>query len=971
MFMANKRRSTSSVSIVRVIAMVVFLLIALIGLAFMFAPRKPAPPPRSRITYEARPSEEKAPEVPQPEAPVEKQAATAETPAPVPEQPEELASVPEAPLELKIVGVVLDAATQQPIEHATVTATRKRTGEDQVMLAAMERDARRQARRALRREHSEESDPSGAFSVVVTEPGVYDILVVARGYVPFTGNTDLLGENAPEYRVDARLSKGASISGKVTESDSNKGAAGVTVYAESAGNPSSVTDGDGRYMVEGLAPGEYGVSVDLVGTPYMVGRELPFKKVKITSATQQEDNVNFTVEAAGVVWGYVLSPDKAPIANANVILSSSESILSQALSTIAKKAAPITDSSGEDGYYELTGVPFNQEWRIHAMAGTYAPQLSEPFLLTAAQRNVRIDLFLFAGSNVFGRVETAGGDPVPGASVTCIPAYKTFFSGMTAPQAFRNSNADENGLFTINELPAGEYQLFAQKKGFKISPMGFPIYPDGYSDLKDVRLVLNSVEEGTYTVFGQAVDDRGMGIDGVNIRLAGVSMGLEGADRSTTSANNGQFRFDSVSTGQYTLLAEKDGYSPTTVRRVRLNEETKVLMRQTALVRGHVIAKSAGAPLETYEVGAYPLSESTGTVNVMGMVGDNMRSETFYAPDGSYELSLNAGSYRLEGSAAGYTPARVEIKIEAGEVLEGIDLILEEEGGVIGGSVFAAGGGSVQGATVTLLEASSPAEAMMMLASNAVPDNHIQRVGEDGAFSFDSLPAGPYVVIAQHPGFPTAQSELIALEEADRQENVRIRFGSGGGIEGYVYSDGQAVPGAMLLVVGNGITQNATADETGYYYLDGLSSGVYQAMVTDISTGDLSSIYDARGVQLTIEEGVVTRYDFGTQEGARIEGQCVPGPANMLGGRAVLQRPGFMLAPLGETVDVTRLMGQSVGIDPGGTFIMEDVMPGEWQVDIYYFELGVANPLEVRYVHSEFIQVEQGEVLPLVLNVAF
>ena len=106
-------------------------------------------------------------------------------------------------------------------------------------------------------------------------------------------------------------------------------------------------------------------------------------------------------------------------------------------------------------------------------------------------------------------------------------------------------------------------------------------------------------------------------------------------------------------------------------------------------------------------------------------------------------------------------------------------------------------------------------------------------------------------------------------------------------------------------------------------------------------------------------------------EGARIEGQCVPGPANMLGGRAVLQRPGFMLAPLGETVDVTRLMGQSVGIDPGGTFIMEDVMPGEWQVDIYYFELGVANPLEVRYVHSEFIQVEQGEVLPLVLNVAF
>ena len=221
------------------------------------------------------------------------------------------------------------------------------------------------------------------------------------------------------------------------------------------------------------------------------------------------------------------------------------------------------------------------------------------------------------------------------------------------------------------------------------------------------------------------------------------------------------------------------------------------------------------------------------------------------------------------------------------------------------------------------------------------------------------------------PVIPPPQSELIVLDEGGREENVRVRFGAGGGIEGYVYSEGQAVPGAVLLVVGNGVTQNTNTDESGYYYLDGLSSGMYQAMVTDVSSGDLSSIYDARGVQLNVEEGVVTRYDFGTQEGARIEGQCVPGPTNMLGGRAVLVRPGFSQAPLGETVDVTQLMGQSVGIGPAGGFLMEDIMPGEWQLDIYYFELGVGNPLEVRYVHSEFIQVEQGEVLPLVLNISY
>ncbi len=969
--MAHKRRSASSVSILQVIAMVVLVLVALIGLAFMFAPRKHKAPPRDRITYEPRPEK---PQAAEPTSTVPENASKPEAlPSPPQKAPEEPAAVPEEPeLSLKIVGTVLDASTQQPIKQAAITAVRKRGPGDQVMMASLRRGGPGRGRGGMGREHQGKSDDGGAFSIEVTRAGIYEIVISKPGYVAFTGDTGLMGENLTEYRLEARLSTGASISGKVTESGSNKGAAGVTVYVESPASPSAVTDNEGRYLLEGLAPGEYGVAVDLMGTAYMAGATLPYQKVTITSASQKLDNVNFTVDAAGVVWGYVLSPDKTPIANANILLSSSESMLSQALNSIARKSAPISDSSGEDGYYELTGVPFNEEWRIHALSGAYAPQLSEPFLLTAAQRNVHIDIFLFAGTNVYGKVVNEQGDPVPGAAVTCIPAYNRFFSGMTAPQAFRNSSSDADGLFTIEELPAGDYQLFAQKKGYKISPIGTPIYPDGYSDLKDVRLVINSVEEGTHTVYGQAVDDRNQGIDGVNIQLAGITMGgLEGAERTTSTANNGQFRFEGVSTGQYTLIAEKDGYSPTTVRRVRLNEETRVLMRQTAIVRGRVLAKGGKAPLEMYEVAAYPLSESTGSVNVVGMMGDNARSEQFYAPDGSYELRINAGAYRIEGKATGYTPARAEIKVEAGQLLEGIDLELNEEGGVISGTVFAASGGSVQGATVTLLEASSPAEAMMMMASNAVPEDHIQRVGDDGAFAFDSLPAGEYVIIAQHPNHPTSQSELIILGEGDQQNNVRVRFGSGGALEGYVYSEGKAVPGAMILVVGNGITQNAAADENGYYYLDGLSSGTYQAMVTDISSGDLSSIYDARGVQLTVEEGVATRYDFGTQEGARIEGQCVPGPVNMLGGRAVLQRPGFMPAPLGETVDVTQLMGQSVGIDPGGVFIMEDIMPGEYQLDIFYFELGVANPLEVRYVHSEFIQVEQGEVLPLVLNISY
>ena len=485
-------------------------------------------------------------------------------------------------------------------------------------------------------------------------------------------------------------------------------------------------------------------------------------------------------------------------------------------------------------------------------------------------------------------------------------------------------------------------------------------------------LTLRGVDEGQHTVFGVVVDDRGQGIDGAEVRLAGVSMGgLEGSDRSTTTANQGAFQFDGVSVGQYTIIVTHDGYSPTTVRRVRLNEETHVTLRQSAQVRGHVLLKATNQPPTSYDVAAYPISERTGSISMMGMASDSARDETFFAPDGSFELILNAGTYRLEASADDYTPARQEITVEAGQVLDNIEFILDEEGGIISGTVVANDNGSVQGADVALLEAATPAEALMLLASNAVPEDRMQRLGDDGTFLFESLPAGQYVIIAQHPTYPSAQSEMIFLEEGGKEENVRIHFGSGGALEGYVYSNGVAVPEAVILVVGNGNTEHTTADNDGYYYLDGLSSGVYQAMVTDIASGDLTGIYDSRGVQVVVEEGQATRYDFGTGTGGRIEGNCIPGPSNMLGGRAVLSPPGYMQAPLGETVEVTELLGQSVGITPTGNFVMEDVPQGEWQLDIYYFEMGVINPLEVRYVHVELVQVEEGEVLTLNLPIAY
>lgn len=973
--MARKKRSSSSVSIVQVVAMVVLVLVALIGLAFMLAPRKPMAPPSSRITYEPRPEERTRRYDPYLETAAIETGEEEALPALDESELEdtEVVSLPEAPETVFVVkGRVVSAENSQPVRNAQVVVTRKHTSEDNIMLAALDESVRQGERVRMTRAHTGRSDDAGAFAVDLSYAGVYEVVVTAPGYVRYAEETPRLDEDRKETSIEARLSRGATISGRVVEAGTDVGAAGLTVRVESPQGPFGVTDADGSYEIRGLSEGQFGVAVDLRGSPYMAGRNLPYQRVTISGPDERLRNIDFTVDAAGIVWGYVLSPNEDPISQANVTLSSGESIIAQALSTISQKRSPVADTSGTDGYYELTGVPLNEEWRIHAHSGTYAPQLSDPFILTGSNRDVRIDIYMFAGTNVYGQVVGGDGNPIPGAEVMCLPSYGRFFSAMTAPQAFRGATSDQNGRFTLLELPGGDYQIFAQKQGYKISPVGFPIYPDGYSDIRNVQIVLRGVDEGQHSVFGVVVNDRGQGIDGAQVRMAGISMGgLEGTDQSTTTANNGAFRFDGVSAGQYTVIATKDGYSPTTARRIRLNEEMRMVLRQSARVRGRVLIAATRQAPELYDVAAYPLSESTGSISLLGMMSDSAQKETFFAPDGSFDLILNAGAYRLEGSAVGYTPARTEIVVDAGDVIEGVDLSLEEKGGSIAGVVVAGDNGSVQGATVTLLEASSPAEALMMLAADAASSDRIRRLGDDGVFEFENLPAGEYIIIAQHPTYPNAQSEMIFLAEGAREENVRIRFGTGGALEGYVYQDGRPQAGAVVVVVGNGITEHTNTDNTGYYYLDSLADGVYQAMVTDLSAGDLSSVYGARGVQVTVQEGQITRYDFGTRDGARIEARCIPGPMNMLGGRAVLQAPGYFQAPLGETVEVTQLLGQSVGINPRGDFVMEDVPPGEWQLDIYYFELGVANPLDVRYVHTELIEATDGEVLTLNLPISY
>ena len=198
-------------------------------------------------------------------------------------------------------------------------------------------------------------------------------------------------------------------------------------------------------------------------------------------------------------------------------------------------------------------------------------------------------------------------------------------------------------------------------------------------------------------------------------------------------------------------------------------------------------------------------------------------------------------------------------------------------------------GSSPQGATVVLIETDSAAESLIMLATVEDFGQRMSRVGADGRFAFDALPAGTYNVIAKHPAHPQAESGLLSVAANATVSDVTNRLGSGGALEGYAYRDGQPLTGALVVVLTGGVPATATTEENGYYYMTGLPAGTHQVALTQMGAG-LDQLSGLRGAVVEIEEGRTTRHDFGGGSGTRIEGMCAPPP--QLVGVALLRPPG-------------------------------------------------------------------------------
>ena len=234
------------------------------------------------------------------------------------------------------------------------------------------------------------------------------------------------------------------------------------------------------------------------------------------------------LEAVGgaSISGHVRRSDGHPIADSALTL------IDMAGRQVGRSA------SAEDGGFHIA-VPGSGAYVLIASAGAHQPQAST---VTVGNGPVSVDVVLTGTSSLAGTVSIAGrGTPVAGAAATLADGHGEVVSSQLT---------DAFGKYLFGELVGGAYTLVISAEGYQPIAKTVTVESTG-TTTQDVQLAGGSHLRGVARIAdGRVVPDARITLlDG-----AGNVIGM------TTTGDDGEYSFDDLPEGDYTVIAS--GYPP-------------------------------------------------------------------------------------------------------------------------------------------------------------------------------------------------------------------------------------------------------------------------------------------------------------------------------------------------------------------------------------------------------------------------
>ena len=309
------------------------------------------------------------------------------------------------------------------------------------------------------------TDSNGSFTLRGLPEGVVEVVAEGRrGYLGQRTTVSISG-TLPVEGIDFGLELGATISGGVTDVETGLPIANVGIGAEPTEDISGAwtnTDFDGRYTLEGLAPGIYRVRTDGSELGYiqeLYNAKLLSKNADLVfvSGTEAIEGIDFKLRVGATISGRVTDAQTgAPVGDVHVEAESRDG---------GPGSSTYTDF---DGRYILKGLtPARYVVFVNAEGRGYVQQhyndelyrQDADVIILSDDGVTDIDLALRPGATISGKVTDAvTGLGIPNMDVHAGPAG--------TGEHFAWGSTDANGEYTQWGLPEGPTEVEVSGQGY-------------------------------------------------------------------------------------------------------------------------------------------------------------------------------------------------------------------------------------------------------------------------------------------------------------------------------------------------------------------------------------------------------------------------------------------------------------------------------------------------------------------------
>ena len=650
------------------------------------------------------------------------------------------------------------------------------------------------------------ADEAGRYAIKLG-PGEYSLAASATGYAPDTVQVSAKRDET----IDFKLDPASGIRGTVVRKSDGAPAAGAKITLEQRSdrrwNAASETsaDAEGRFVFDDLSAGEFQLSARLGPLAGHLSRTLA------VTIAQTTDAVTIELVLARTLSGRTISTQRKPVPGARVRLRDPM--------PFSNTSAGDETVSGADGRWKIEGV-FPGKYVAVASADGHAVAKSDEIDATAADKS-GIDLTLPDGAVVTGRVLSADGAPVEGATVNVFVRPQNGEKGapdwLSGTQGYDRTRVD--GRFHVDNLGSGSARIEASHDRLGIAKVpAFGLAP-GETHEVEIRLHDAASIAGTVRYEDGAPADKST--------VVGTSHGRGFA--SDTTGPDGKYELRALEAGSWSVVATRlKTYFPN--HEDPGAKEVEVAASQHATGIDLVIARPGpGISGLVVDHAGTPVADASIEARAENRFGEPLTA--FSSVTGAFAIAgADAATFRLRAQHPGFAPTDLA-GVPGGSA--GVRLELKPEA-VLSGKVVGADGAPV---TDYEIAAFAPTESnrgwRQSVRSQQIHD-------PAGAFQMQGLAPGSWELVASASDGRVGSAPALTLNEGERHAGVVIRAAAGVSVRGRLLTLGTGVPlaGARLAVFGAVSMQSRTVGPDGSFVLEGLPPGwsLYVTAWTDPSS---------------------------------------------------------------------------------------------------------------------------------------